>query len=275
MKSDDFPPFGDAPVDPLPPAPPPVLQVEALTVYRGSHQALHDVWFDLLPGTDTAIVGPNGAGKSTLVLALLGLIPSVSGTVKIFGRSLQQLRELRHWIGYVPQNFIFDRTFPLSVTELVALGWTSNDVTKHSLTWPWQTNPLKTAAVHQALERVHASHLRQRAIGTLSAGELKRVLLAYCLVRPRKLLILDEAFAGVDVQGEADFYDLLHELKQEQQWTILQVSHDLDIVSRHCDHVLCLNRTLVCQGEPEFALSPQNLLSAYGPTFSRYQHRHG
>lgn len=259
----------------LPPAPPPVLQVEGLTVYRGAYQALHDVWFDLLPGTDTAIVGPNGAGKSTLVLALLGLIPRATGTVKIFGRSLPQLCELRHWIGYVPQNFIFDRTFPLSVAELVALGWTSSTNTPISITWPWQTNPLKIAAVAQALERVNASHLRQRAIGTLSTGELKRVLLAYCLVRPRHLLILDEAFAGVDVQGEADFYELLHELKQEQNWTILQVSHDLDMVSRHCDHVLCLNHTVVCQGEPEIALSPQNLLSAYGPTFSRYQHRHG
>jgi zinc/manganese transport system ATP-binding protein len=100
------------------------------------------------------------------------------------------------------------------------------------------------------------------------------VLLAYCLVTPRKLLVLDEAFAGVDMQGAADFYSLLNELKREEGWTVLQVSHDIDMVNRHCDRVLCLNQTVVCTGHPEIALSPQNLLATYGPGFSRYQHKH-
>lgn len=117
-------------------------------------------------------------------------------------------------------------------------------------------------------------HLHHQAIGTLSGGELKRVLLAYCLVSPRKLLILDEAFAEVDVQGEAEFYQFLHELQQEERWTVLQVSHDLDMVNRHCDYVLCLNRSLVCTGKPEVALSRDNLLQTYGSAFSRYRHQH-
>jgi zinc transport system ATP-binding protein len=94
------------------------------------------------------------------------------------------------------------------------------------------------------------------------------------LVTPRKLLVLDEAFAGVDMQGAADFYALLNELKREENWTVLQVSHDIDMVNRHCDRVLCLNQTVVCTGHPETALSPQNLLATYGPGFSRYQHHH-
>jgi zinc/manganese transport system ATP-binding protein len=85
---------------------------------------------------------------------------------------------------------------------------------------------------------------------------------------------LDEAFAGVDVQGTTDFYALLNELKREENWTVLQVSHDIDMVSRHCDRVICLNQTLVCSGQPEIALSPQNLLATYGPGFSRYEHHH-
>ena len=116
--------------------------------------------------------------------------------------------------------------------------------------------------------------MRNQAIGTLSGGQLKRVLLAYCLVRPRKLLVLDEAFAGVDVQGTTDFYALLNELKREENWTVLQVSHDINMVSHHCDRVICLNQTLVCTGKPEIALSPQNLLATYGPGFSRYEHHH-
>ncbi len=256
----------------------PILKVEGLTVYQGNYLALRDVSFELLPGTDTAIVGPNGAGKSTLVKALLELIPHNTGRIEIFGRRIKNLGNSRHLLGYMPQNFIFDRNFPISVSELVGLGWAriARQNQPKSSFWKslWRKDQEKSAAIAQALQRTDAYHLRHQAIGTLSGGQLKRILLAYCLVTPRKLLILDEAFAGVDVQGAADFYLLLNELKREEGWTILQVSHDIDMVNRHCDRVLCLNQTVVCTGKPEIALSPQNLLATYGPGFSRYQHHH-
>ncbi|QIR41361.1 metal ABC transporter ATP-binding protein [Tolypothrix sp. PCC 7910] len=256
----------------------PILKVEGLTVYQGNYLALRDVSFELFTGTDTAIVGPNGAGKSTLVKAILDLIPRNNGYVEIFGQPIKNLLNSRHLLGYMPQNFIFDRSFPISVSELVGLGWmrTSKQKQKKGSLFNklWRKEPEKSAAIAQALQRTDAYHLRNQAIGTLSGGQLKRVLLAYCLVTPRKLLVLDEAFAGVDVQGAADFYILLNELKQQEGWTILQVSHDIDMVSRHCDRILCLNQTVVCTGKPEIALSPQNLLATYGPGFSRYQHHH-
>jgi zinc transport system ATP-binding protein len=289
----------------------PILKVEGLTVYQGNYLAVRDVSFELLSGTDTAIVGPNGAGKSTLVKAVLDLIPRSAGTIEIFGRPIARLGNLRYLLGYMPQNFIFDRSFPISVSELVGLGWvrisrelsnaeniwasrefgrwrngetqdtshppiTSSPQRQKNLFFPklWGQDQEKSAAITEALRRTDAYHLRHQAIGTLSGGQLKRVLLAYCLVMPRRLLVLDEAFAGVDVQGTADFYALLNELKREEGWTVLQVSHDIDMVSRHCDRVLCLNQTVVCTGKPEIALSPQNLLATYGPGFSRYQHHH-
>ncbi|MBD2411865.1 ABC transporter ATP-binding protein [Nostoc calcicola FACHB-389] len=252
-----------------------ILKVEGLTVYQGSYLAVRDVSFELLPGTDTAIVGPNGAGKSTLIKAVLDLIPRSAGTIEILDRPIAKLGRLRHLLGYMPQNFIFDRSFPISVRELVGLGWTSEGK-KGDLFFSnfWRQDREKSLAVTEALRRTDAYHLQHQAIGTLSGGQLKRVLLAYCLVKQRKLLVLDEAFAGVDVQGAADFYALLNELKREEGWTVLQVSHDIDMVSRHCDRVLCLNQTIVCTGVPEIALSPQNLLATYGPGFSRYQHDH-
>lgn len=260
---------------------PPILKVEGLTVYRGNYPAVKDVSFEIWPGTDTAVIGPNGSGKSTLVQAMLDLMPRSTGKVEIFGQPLQKLGNLRRQIGYIPQYFIFDRTFPISVAELVALGWQKENITPSrsnrkisTLSLPWQKDPAKEEAIASALQRVNGYHLRKQAIGTLSGGELKRVLLAYCLVSPRRLLVLDEAFAGLDVSGEADFYALLNELKHEQKWTILQVSHDLEMVNRHCDRVLCLNQTLVCSGAPEIILSPQNLLATYGPAFSRYHHHH-
>ena len=113
-----------------------------------------------------------------------------------------------------------------------------------------------------------------RGVSGLSGGETKRVLLAYCLVSPRRLLILDEAPAGLDMVAESDFYQLLYELKQEQGWAILQISHDLDMVRKHCDRVLCLNRTLRCQGTPAVALSDDSLATVYGTDFVRYKHSH-
>jgi zinc/manganese transport system ATP-binding protein len=264
-----------------------ILKVEGLTVYQGNYQAIRDVSFELLSGTNTAIVGPNGAGKSTLVQAILDLIPRSSGQIEIFGRPISKLGNLRRQLGYIPQHFIFDRSFPISVAELVGLGWNRNykeiqrQKKQGKFSWVFATiarispqNQEKTAAVAAALRRTDAYHLRNQAIGTLSGGQLKRVLLAYCLVMPRKLLILDEAFAGVDVQGTADFYTLLNELKQEEGWTVLQVSHDINMVSNYCDRVICLNQTIICTGAPAIALSAANLLATYGPGFSRYQHHH-
>ncbi len=241
----------------------PILKVEGLTVYQGKYLALRDVSFELFHGTNTAIVGPNGAGKSTLVQAVLDLIPRSGGSVEIFGRPMTRLGNLRRQIGYMPQNFIFDRSFPISVSELVALGWTLEG-----------RRADKVAAVEKALVRTDALHLRNQAIGTLSGGQFKRVLLAYCLVAPRQLLVLDEAFAGVDAQGTVEFYTLLNQIKQEQGWTILQVSHDIDMVNRNCDRVICLNQTVVCSGTPEIALSQENLLATYGSSFTRYHHQH-
>jgi len=250
-----------------------VLKVEGLTVYRGAYAAVREVSFSLKPGTATAIIGPNGAGKSTLVQAILGILPWQVGRVLILGQSLEPSGRLpshiRQKIAYLPQNFQFDRGIPMTVAELVGLGWG-----KPGPNLPWVGHRDRQRAVIQALAQVSGSHLIHQPIGSLSGGETKRVLLAYCLVRPRKLLILDEASAGLDSRGESEFYQLLNQLMLEYGWTILQISHDLDMVSRHCDQVLCLNRSLICQGSPEIALSPENLIAAYGPEFTRYRHHH-
>lgn len=245
----------------------PILKVEDLTVHLGNYLALRDVSFILQAGTNTAIVGPNGAGKSTLVQAILNLIGRSYGKVEIFGRPIERLKSLRQQVAYMPQNFIFDRSFPICVRELVGMGWVKE---RKNVFFPHrQHRQEKHAAITQALRRVGAYHLQNRAIGTLSGGELKRVLLAYCLVMPRQLLVLDEAFAGVDVQGAADFYQLLDTLKQEENWTILQVSHDLNMVSRHCDRVICFNQTVISDDTPDTALLPQNLLATYNPSVNQ------
>ncbi|HEY9616051.1 MAG TPA: metal ABC transporter ATP-binding protein [Microcoleaceae cyanobacterium] len=263
--------FPDRDARPSHPETIPVVKVNHLTVRRGQHLILQDISFELLPGTSVAIVGPNGAGKSTLVQALLGLLPRTAGTIEIFGHPLARLGQLQQQIGYIPQNLLFDRNFPISVAEFVSLGWTPRQLSHHL---PFLPNPERLTAVNAALRRMNILHLRRQAIGTLSGGELKRMLLAYCLVSPRRLLVLDEAFAEVDVQGEAEFQELLKQLMWEEGWTVVQVSHDLDMVTQTCNHVLCINRSLICSGSPTDALSPDYLVATYGDNFQRYHHHH-
>ena len=240
--------------------PQPILKVKDLSVMRGEYLAVDNVSFELLPGTHTAIIGPNGAGKTTLMKSILGLVEAQSGEISLFDGTGKRLKRLKQEIGYIPQKFPFERTFPLIVSELVGLGLNSK--------YWWRDRKGQREIIHQALEQVNLTKQAQQKIGTLSGGELKRVLLAYCLVAPRRLLVLDEVLAGVDATGEMEFAALLNSLKQEQNWTILEVSHDLDLFSRYCDSVICLNRRLLYQGSPQTTLTPENLLHIYGALVS-------
>lgn len=248
-----------------------VLVVNELAVRRETHLAVQNVSFAVQAGTDTAIIGPNGAGKSTLIQAVLGIFPRQSGEILVMGHPLSTKgylpAKVRQQIAYLPQNFLFDRRIPITVSELVGLGWG-----RVGPQLPWGGGRTRHWDVRKALSQVDAWYLRDQLVSSLSGGETKRVLLAYCLVQPRRLLILDEAPAGLDVRSESDFYQLLYQLKREQGWAILQVSHDLDMVRRSCDRVLCMNRTLLCQGTPDHALTTENLSLAYGAEFVRYHH---
>ena len=251
----------------------PVLAVQGLTVQRDGLRAVDAVSFQLARETDTALVGPNGAGKSTLVAALLGLLPRQAGTVLLMGHALgpagQLPRSVRAQIAYLPQTLALQGRFPLSVAEFVGFGF---DPPGPRL--PWGGGQCRHGAVQRALERTGCRDLGERLLSELSGGQVKRVLLAFCVVRPRQLLVLDEAQAGLDAPSSEQFHQLLLELRRQEGWTVLQVSHDLEMVRRSCDQVLCLNRRLRCSGAPDHALSPARLAELYGPNVVPYRHQH-
>jgi len=251
----------------------PVLSVEGLSVRRGEQLAVEQVSFQLARETDTALVGPNGAGKSSLVAALLGLLPRAAGSVRILGHALGPAGELprsvRAQIAYLPQSLALQGRFPLTVGEFVGFGFDPP-----GLSLAWLGNKRRTKAVLRALERTGCQDLEERRLSELSGGQLKRVLLAFCVVRPRQLLVLDEAQAGLDAPSSEQFQELLLDLRRQEGWTVLQVSHDLEMVRRSCDQVLCLNRRLRCSGAPDHALSPARLAELYGPNVVPYRHHH-
>jgi len=253
--------------------PSPVLLVEGLSVRRGEQLAVEQVSFQIARETDTALVGPNGAGKSSLVGAVLGLLPRSSGSVRILGHALGPAGELpravRAQIAYLPQSLALQGRFPLTVGEFVGFG-----VDSPGLSLAWLGNRRRTEAVLRALERTGCQDLAERRLSALSGGQLKRVLLAFCVVRPRQLLVLDEAQAGLDAPSNERFQELLLELRRQEGWTVLQVSHDLEMVRRSCDQVLCLNQRLRCSGAPDHALSAARLAELYGPNVVPYRHHH-
>ncbi len=250
-----------------------ILEVSHLSVCRRGATVVEDVSFSLAPGTDTALVGPNGAGKSTLVMALLGVLPRSGGDVRLLGHRLglrgQLPAPIRQQIAYLPQSLQFKDALPLSVREFVALGWEPSGPRL-----PWWGGAARREAVDQALAKTGSSALASRLLTELSGGQLKRVLLAFCVVRPRRLLVLDEAQTGLDARASEAFHALIDGLRRSEGWTILQVSHDLEMVRRSCDRVLCLNRSLRCSGTPDHALSPSQLALLYGPGFVPYHHHH-
>lgn len=250
-----------------------ILEVSHLSVRRDGRPAVDDVSFALAAETDTALVGPNGAGKSSLVQAVLGLIPRQGGSVRLLGQLLGPRGQLptavRDQIAYLPQVFALQGRFPLSVAEFVGLGFDPG-----GLQVGWGRCRQRREAIARALAKCASEGLAQRLLSELSGGELKRVLLAFCVARPRRLLVLDEAQAGLDAQAAEQFHNLLFDLRRSEGWTILQVSHDLDMVRRTCDRVLCLNRSLRCAGTPDHALSPPLLEEVYGRSFVPYHHHH-
>ena len=253
----------------------PVLVVSDLSVERSGRLAVEKVSFELQSESETAVVGPNGAGKSTLVAALLGLLPRTAGQVQILGEQLSANGDLpgaiRSQIAYLPQSLALQGRFPLSVAEFVGFGFDPPGPR-----WPWQQHRKRNNATEKALDRTGCIDLRNRLLSELSGGQLKRVMLSFCVVRPRQLLVLDEAQAGLDVPSNERFQQLLLELRRQEGWTVLHVSHDLDMVRRSSDQVLGLNRRLCCSGSPDHTLTPERLVDLYGPNMVQYRHQcHG
>ncbi len=253
----------------------PVLVVNDLSVERSGRLAVEKVSFELQSESETAVVGPNGAGKSTLVAAILGLLPRTTGDIQILGQPLLDNGHLpgaiRSQIAYVPQSLSLQGRFPLTVAEFVGFGFDPPGPS-----WPWRHRRQRRDAIAEALERTGCLDLRNRLLSELSGGQLKRVMLSFCVVRPRQLLVLDEAQAGLDVPSNERFQQLLLELRRQEGWTVLHVSHDLDMVRRSSNQVLCLNRRLCCSGSPDHTLTPERLIDLYGPNVVPYRHQcHG
>lgn len=203
----------------------------------------------------TAIVGPNGAGKTTLTLAMLGEIPYDGKIEFINEKGIITGKPPR--IGFVPQKLQFDRTIPLTVMEFLASGIQRFPI------FLGISGKFREKAIAN-LKLVDCDYTADRKLGTLSGGELQRVLLAQAILQDPEILILDEPAAGVDFKGEKLCCELLDTLREKLGFTQIIVSHDLSMVSAHASHVICLNRKLYAEGHPKIVLTPAVLSETFG-----------
>ena len=231
-----------------------LIEAQGLTIHRpGGHETvLEGVDFRIKAGEIVTVVGPNGSGKSSLVRALLGHMPLAAGRVS---------RKPGLRIGYVPQRVQVEPAIPMTVRRFLSLPRRVTD---------------RDAA--QALARTGVDGVGARQLTQLSGGQFQRVLLARALLHDPELLVLDEPTQGLDQPGIVAFYKLIEEVRRQTGAAVLMVSHDLLVVMRASDRVICLNGHICCEGTPRHVSSAPEYRALFGAgsegTLALYQHHH-
>ena len=228
------------------------LRIQDLSVRIGKDSILQDVNLHLHCGQIVALIGPNGAGKSTLLKTVLGE-REYDGVISF---SVPGQRNRKAVIGYVPQSPTFDPGDPVTVSDLFACCMSRRPAFL-GLSKGFRNHILS------CLERVHGEELIDKRIGTLSGGELQRVLLALALDPVPNILILDEPLSGVDVEGMEVLMDMLDELRQDYDLSILMTTHDFTMLPRYADHVVLIDHAVISQGTPEEVLGSEGFRNAF------------
>lgn len=232
----------------------PILEVHDLTVSYNKKPVLWGIDFTLPKGALVGIIGPNGAGKSTLIKAIMGLIPSGSGFVKLFDK---QLDEVRGKVSYVPQRESVDWDFPASAFDVVLMGRYGK------LGLFKRPRKADKEVAMECLEKVGMQQFANRQISHLSGGQQQRVFLARALAQDAELYFMDEPFAGIDAATEAAIIDLLKKMTAEGK-TVVVVHHDLQSVKEYFNWLLFINMRLVASGPTEKIFTEELLQETYG-----------
>lgn len=230
------------------------LDVRGLTAGYGARPAIDGVTFAVPPGEMVGIVGPNGAGKSTLFKAILGLIPVSRGQILLHEADAGGQRAM---MGYLPQLDDIQRTFPVSVADVVMMGRYPR------VGWMRRPRPEDRSAVLEALERVDLVNHANTQIGRLSGGQIQRVLLARVLAQDPHVLLLDEPVSGVDTTTQHAIFAVLERLRDAGK-TVVVATHDLNCVIERFDRVMCLSGRLVAYGPPAEVFREEILEATYG-----------
>lgn len=232
-----------------------ILSVKNIKVKFDEHAVLSNLDFEIKRDETVAIIGPNGAGKTVLFKVILGLIP--------YEGKIEWASDVK--IGYVPQKLLIGKDVPLTVNEFLKTKESSQEKIIDSL---------KTVGFFENdVDDIHrGNRLLKTRLGALSGGELQRVLIVFALLGGPNVLLFDEPTAGVDLSGEETVYALLNKLKKAKDLTIIFISHELDVVYKYADSVLCLNKKMICFGPPRKVIDKNSLETLYGEEINLHKH---
>lgn len=237
-----------------------IIEIKDVSFRYDDSYVLENINFKIYKNDFIGIIGPNGGGKTTLLRLILGFLPNQKGKIKING--IDNLK-MRKKIGYVPQYSTMDKDFPISVEEVVAMGffkWT--DIMP-------VISKRRKGKIQDILKKLKIESIATQRFGDLSGGQKQRCLIARALINDPEILILDEPTASVDVNIESDIYELLKDLNQKM--TILLVSHDVSFVSKYVNRVFCLNRNIACHEKNEISSTG----SIYSENIDEIHHKCG
>ncbi len=224
------------------------LQFRDVTLGYDRHPAVHHLSGEIAPGAMLAVVGPNGAGKSTLFRGIVGILKPLAGSIGLGNLDARD-------IAYLPQTVDIDRSFPISVFDFVGTGlWRSTGL----FGGVGKSAQIKIA---HALAAVGLNGFENRTIGTLSGGQMQRLLFARVLLQDARVIVLDEPFNAIDSNTSADLLALVRRWHGEKR-TVLAALHDMDLVRAHFPETLLLARTPVAWGATAQVLTPENLATA-------------
>ena len=224
------------------------IKFHNVTLGYDRHPAVHHLNGEVATGALVAVIGPNGAGKSTLFRGLAGILKPLSGSIDLGGLDIRD-------IAYLPQSVDIDRTFPISVFDLVGTGlWRTTGF------FGGMGKPARDK-ITQALAAVGLNGFENRSIGTLSGGQMQRMLFARALLQDARLIVLDEPFNAIDAKTSADLLALVRRWHGEGR-TVLAALHDMDLVRSHFPETLLLARGPVAWGATAQVLTVENLAEA-------------
>ncbi|MCY4528387.1 MAG: metal ABC transporter ATP-binding protein [Chloroflexi bacterium] len=228
------------------------MSLQDVTVELDGHMALSNVTFDVDAGTLMGVVGPNGAGKSTLFNAIAGLLPVRQGKV-----TLHRVDQGGGALAYVPQRESVNWRFPVTVMDVVMMGRCCR------LGWFRRPGKKDRELVNACLGRVGLWDHRSALMTELSGGERQRVFVARALAQEASVILLDEAFSGIDVVTQEGLVEILRTLRDEGR-IVLLATHDLTNLAGRFDQVLCLNRHVCACGPPDLVFTSEVMERLYG-----------
>lgn len=248
----------------------PIVTLKDVNFSYGEKQILKNVNLSVPRGSFLGLVGPNGGGKTTLIKIMLGMLTPDYGSITLLNEPIQTFKQWNK-IGFVSQTANrFNRGFPATVFEVVAMGLTTK------LGYFRFLRKNHKEHIMQTLELVNMVEYAHRKIGHLSGGQQQRVFIARALVSNPEIIILDEPTVGIDFQNVDTFYKLLYRLNREQNITLILVTHDTGVMTKYATDVACINETLHFHGNSQeyTALSEKELSKIYGHPVNVVVHDH-